>query len=135
MQKVSINPQMIAPCGMNCALCLHCQRALNKCPGCFSGRKVNNRPIKCSIRLCKKRKGDYCFECIEFPCERIKRLDKRYRERYGMSEIENLEFIRDKGMKKFLRAQAKKWHCPKCGDLISCHNDLCLKCNFKKTNK
>lgn len=101
--------ELIAPCGMNCGLCLHYLRAKNKCPGCFSGRKVSGACIKCGIKLCKKRKGEYCFDCEEFPCERIKRLDKRYRERYGMSEIENLKAIKEKGIDCFLKAENKKW--------------------------
>jgi len=105
----SINSSLIAPCGMNCALCLHYLRSENRCRGCFTGRKVGGRPIKCSRKLCKNRKGDFCFECNKFPCENIKRLDKRYREKYGMSEIENLEFIRDKGMDEFIKNERKRW--------------------------
>lgn len=77
------------------------------------GRKVNNRPIKCGIRLCKKRQGQYCFKCEDFPCDRLKRLDKRYREKYGMSEITNLEMIRDKGMDKFMEGECYKWQSSK----------------------
>ena len=36
-------------------------------------------------------------------------MDERYRGRYGMSEIENLEFIRDKGMEAFLESERKKY--------------------------
>lgn len=107
MKKMTKN--LIAPCGMNCGLCLHYLREKNKCPGCFSGRKVNNRPIKCGRRLCKKRHGDFCFECDDFPCDSIKRLDERYRKRYGMSEIENLKFIKKEGIEKFVESQAKKY--------------------------
>jgi len=101
--------ELIAPCGMNCGVCLHYLREHNRCPGCFSGRKVNQRPIKCGIRLCKNRKGEYCFDCDKFPCERLERLDKRYRDRYGMSEIENLKVIQKKGIKYFLAQEKKKW--------------------------
>jgi hypothetical protein len=101
--------ELIAPRGINCGLCLHYLRKLNKCPGCFTGRKVNQRPIKCGIRLCKNRQGEYCFNCNKFPCERLLRLDKRYRDKYRMSEIENLEYIKDKGTKKFLEKERKKW--------------------------
>jgi hypothetical protein len=101
--------ELIAPCGMNCGLCLHYLRAENKCPGCYSGRKVNNKPIKCGIRLCKKRHGEYCFDCDKFTCERLQRLDKRYRERYGMSEIENLEIIKEKGIDYLLDQEEKRW--------------------------
>lgn len=101
--------ELIAPCGMNCGLCSHYLRAENKCPGCSSGRKVNGGCIKCAIKLCQKRKGEYCYDCEEFPCDRLKRMDKRYQERYGMSEIENLKMIKEKGMDYFLREQENKW--------------------------
>lgn len=106
---MKIDKNLIAPCGMNCGVCLHYLRAENKCPGCFTGRKVNGRPIKCGRRLCKKRKGEFCFECDEFPCDSIKRLDERYRTKYGMSEIENLEFIKVHGIEKFIKQQEEKY--------------------------
>lgn len=101
--------ELIAACGMNCGLCLGYLRNKNKCPGCFTGRKVSGRPIKCGIKLCKERKGEYCFDCDKFPCERIKRLDKRYCEKYGMSEIDNLEYIKKYGIDKFLKREEKRW--------------------------
>lgn len=101
--------ELIAPCGMNCGLCLHYLREENKCPGCSSGRKVNGRCIKCPIKLCKERKGDYCFKCDKFPCNRLKKLDKRYCEKYGMSEIKNLKTIQTKGIKYLLKQEEKKW--------------------------
>jgi hypothetical protein len=104
-----MDKKLIAPCGMNCGLCVSYLRSENKCPGCVSGRKVNDRPIKCSRKLCKERKGEYCFECDKFPCKSIKTLDKRYREKYGMSQIENLEHIRDYGIDKFIENENKKW--------------------------
>lgn len=103
------NKNLIAPCGMNCGVCLHYLRAQNKCPGCFTGRKVNEKPIKCSRRLCKKRNGDFCYDCDSYPCESIKTLDERYRKRYGMSEIENLKYIRDNGIDKFIEQQENKY--------------------------
>lgn len=99
----------IAPCGMNCGLCLHYLRANNKCQGCSSGRKVNGGCIKCAIKLCKERKGGYCFNCDKFPCDRLKRMDKRYQEKYQMSEIENLENIRKNGIEAFVASEEKKW--------------------------
>lgn len=104
-----MSKHLIAPCGMNCGLCQSYLRAENKCSCCYSGRKVSEKPIKCGIKLCKKRKGEYCFECDQFPCDRIKRLDKRYQERYGMSEIENLKNIKENGIASFLIQEEKRW--------------------------
>ena len=108
-----ITKELIAPCGMNCALCIAHLRSENKCPGCNTGRKVNNACIKCGRKLCKKRKGDFCYDCDKFPCDSIKRLDKRYKEKYGMSEIENLKFIKENGMEKFLISQKEKYQSEK----------------------
>ena len=101
--------KLIAPCGMNCGLCLHYLRASNKCGGCFSGREVNGKCIKCGIKLCKNRNGEYCFNCDKYPCERLQRLDKRYKERYSMSEIENLEIIKKRGINYLLKLEKKRW--------------------------
>jgi hypothetical protein len=101
--------ELIAPCGMDCGLCFNYLRAENKCPGCFSGRKVSGACIKCGIKLSQKRKGAYCYECDEYPCERLQRLDKRYKEKYGMSEIENLNTINEKGIDFLIKREEKKW--------------------------
>jgi hypothetical protein len=117
---VEMKKELIAPCGMNCGLCLHYLREKNKCLGCFTGRKVNGKCIKCGIKLCQERKGEYCIDCDKFPCERLKRLDKRYQEKYGMSEIKNLKDIKEKGMESFLVQEEKKWVSP---DGVFCVHD------------
>ncbi len=55
-------------------------------------------------------------------------MDKRYRTHYGMSVKENLEQIREKGLRSFLRAQYKKYRCSTCSGLISTHNGKCFQC-------
>ena len=80
----------------------------------------------------------FCFDCEYFPCTRLKALDKRYRTKYHLSMITNLEFIKEYGMQAFLDQETPKWTCPECGSLICCHNGLCLNCNldvFKKNRK
>jgi len=79
--------------------------------------------------LLGKGKVRFCYECEAFPCKRLKALDKRYRTKYNMSMIENLECMKKYGMEKFLQKEEDKWHCSKCGDTMCCHNALCLNCN------
>ena len=133
--------QLIAPCGMNCSLCLSyqfMQNDLNKhgfhrqyCPGCIPrGKNCTHIGHKCD--LLGKGKVRFCYECADFPCKILKSLDKRYRTKYHMSMIENLEFIRDNGMEKFLEKEEVKWQCPQCGAVICCHNGLCLDCSTDK---
>ena len=50
----------------------------------------------------------YCYECQEFPCRNLQHIDKRYRANYRMSMIENLEYIRDRGIAAFLDKEAEK---------------------------
>jgi hypothetical protein len=74
----------------------------------------------------------FCYDCRDFPCRRLKTLDKRYRTFYHMSMIENLEYIKKLGIKEFLEKETAKWQCPECGEVICCHNGLCLNCNLDK---
>lgn len=132
---------LIAPCGMNCALCssyLSMKNDLKKqgimrsyCVGCRP-RGKNCAFMKKSCDLLANGLVQYCFECEEFPCRRLKALDKRYRTNYQMSMIENLEYIRDNGMEAFLEKEAKKWRCPECGGVICCHNGICYSCGLEK---
>lgn len=128
-----INQDLIAPCGMNCAICMAHLRKNNPCHGCNNAdcNKPKTR-VNCKIRNCQLREGKFCFDCPKFPCDRLKHLDSRYRQKYGMSEIENLNKIKTEGMEKFLESEQQKWRCPNCGQLRCCHNGLCYHCDIKK---
>ena len=73
----------------------------------------------------------YCFECSRFPCERLRHLDKRYRTKYGMSMLENLESIRKVGVRDFVKNQRTKWTCPHCGEILCVHRPQCLSCGHR----
>lgn len=120
---------LIAPCGMNCALCLAYQREKNHCEGCRSKEKSGVK--KCVIKNCANLSNNntgFCYECDKFPCRRLKQLDKRYRDKYGMSMIENLESIKKDGLKEFLDKEKTKWSCSKCHELLCVHREECLNC-------
>jgi len=129
-----VRRNFVAVCGMVCAICIGHIREKNKCPGCRDMPRVQYCR-KCIIRNCKELKGGkkkFCFECEKYPCIRLCRLDKRYRTKYGMSMLENLEYIKVKGINKFVKKETKRWRCKKCGNLLSCHRDSCIICGFKK---
>lgn len=65
------------------------------------------------------------------PCASLEHLDLRYRERYGMSVVENLKTLKAKGMGEFLKSQAEKYTCPNCGDVVCVHDGKCYSCNYK----
>ncbi len=122
-------------CGMNCNICsgyLAYSRNIPKergkishCIGCGPRNK------KCSFlkgRCPYVKDVQFCFECAEFPCESLKTLDKRYRTKYDMSMIDNLNEIKSNGVDKFLQNQREKYRCLNCGGVISVHNKKCYDC-------
>ncbi|MCJ7762649.1 DUF3795 domain-containing protein [Candidatus Bathyarchaeota archaeon] len=137
----NLTSDLIAPCGMNCALCASNLALKNdlqskgiKIPYCTGCRQRNKKCAFIKKQCSKLLNGEvtYCFECTSFPCNRLKTLNDRYKERYKMSMIENLSFIKKHGTQNFLEEQAKRWKCPNCGELISCHNGICFNCDLEK---
>jgi len=130
IQDVSL--KLIAPCGMNCALCIGYQRKKNQCSGCnHGGRSTPGSCNRCSIVNCelrKQTKSGFCYECPKYPCARMKQLDKRYRTKYRMSMLDNLEYIKIHGLDAFVRYEKKRWTCEKCGNLVSVHRLVCQYC-------
>jgi len=48
-----------------------------------------------------------------------------------MSMLDNLLFIKEKGLEEFVRAEQEKWKCRNCGAGLSVHRDFCLQCGNK----
>ncbi len=128
MDKISL----IAPCGMNCGICLGYLRDKNRCDGCNAiDGNLPNYCSKCIIRNCENITANglkLCYACGKFPCARLRQLDKRYRTNYGMSMLENLIQIRDYGMDRFLENEKERWKCKSCGATICVHRSCCLRC-------
>jgi hypothetical protein len=130
-----INATLIAPCGMDCRLCIAYIRDKKACPGCRGGD--SNKPktrVTCQIKNCEKRGRDgvkYCFNCDTFSCASLNHLDKRYRIKYGMSMIDNLENIKKFGIRHFIRNEKERWTCPECGKILCVHKPQCLSCGYK----
>lgn len=131
--------KLIAPCGMNCGVCvsyLALKNDLNSkgfnrkyCPGCLPRGKNCTFMKKHCDRL-GKGLIRFCYDCEDFPCRRLQALDGRYRSKYHMSMIENLHFIKTYGIDALLEKEAEKWSCPECGGIICCHNGLCFNCSL-----
>ena len=134
-----MNERLIAPCGMNCAICsgyLAYQHDVKsrgiRMPYCIGCRPRDKKCafLKKGCELLLIGKVEYCYECNDFPCERLERLDKRYRTYFKMSMIENLEYIKKNGINQFLEKEEERWKCPRCGGVICCHNGLCFNCSL-----
>ena len=128
---------LLAPCGMNCSICMAYLRDKKRCPGCrfFTGEE----PVtiaRCKIKNCptlKKSNIKFCYECREFPCDRIRHMDTRYRRRYHMSTIDNLEAIKKAGVRVFITNEKRRWMCPQCGGTICVHRGFCYQCGKKRS--
>jgi hypothetical protein len=128
-----MNHLSMAPCGVNCELCLGMQREKNRCVGCLqSGNKPYHCTI-CSIKFCpaKESTTSLCMDCIKFPCQKIRKLNMRYSSKYGESPIENLKTIKQVGLDEFIKRDKAKWECPRCGGLFCVHRENCLNCGEK----
>lgn len=139
MINTKFTPDLVAPCGMNCAICRayiaythkipRVRGKITYCAGCVP--RAKNCYIK---RGCKKLFNHQllsCSECDTMPCEKLAHLDRRYREHYDMSMIENIKLLKAKGMADFLKSQTKKYTCPNCKDVICVHDAKCLACGYK----
>lgn len=132
MKTIFLNSILIAPCGMNCGICLAYQRAKNTCGGCM-GDPLHKPPycLRCMIKNCEilaQTSSGFCYECPKYPCKRLKELDMRYRAKYRMSMIENLETIKSQGLQAFVDREKVRWRCTHCGATICVHRNSCLTC-------
>lgn len=103
---------LIAPCGMDCAICSAFLRQKNRCGGCDTANHSFRR--RCTIATCEHMKRRYVHDCGNFPCRRLKQLDKRYCTKYHMSMPDNLAAIRKDGIRAFVRSERECWTCTAC---------------------
>ena len=134
-----MNQELIAPCGMNCGICSGYLAFKNdiKSKGVRMAYCIGCRPRGKMCAFLKKRcprllegQVQYCYECDDFACANLLKLDKRYRALYRMSMVENLEYIKEHGIEEFLKKEEEKWKCPQCGAVICCHNGICFQCGL-----
>ena len=129
---------LIAPCGMNCRICLSYfgyvmtgRKRKEACTGCRP-RDKSCAFVKKGCEKLTKKTVEYCYECDKLPCDNLEPLNKRYINKYHMSMVENLNYIKEYGMDEFLGKEAEKWKCPECGGVICCHNGICYACGVEK---
>ncbi len=129
--------QLIAPCGMNCGLCLAYHRKKKPCVGCNGDNTDKPRHcVTCRIKHCDELKtaGEaFCFACGHFPCQRLRRLDTRYRLKYRMSLVENLRNLQEIGIERFMALEKKRWACSECGGVLCVHEANCLYCGHDRS--
>lgn len=133
---ITHSPKMVAPCGINCTYCYVHHKKKKPCAGCNMGG--DNKPLscqKCKIKQCvEEQQHHYCYECKDFPCKLLKRLDKSYQIRYQESLIKNLKCIQSKGLAYFLDAERLRFTCPECGHEVNIHDKICCHCSSPHKN-
>jgi hypothetical protein len=139
IQKHLDDTALIAPCGVNCSLCRTFIREHHPCPGCRGGdSNKSNACLTCAIKNCREFAGgghQFCFSCAKYPCTELLHLEGRYRNKYRVSIIANLERIRTAGVKSFVADERIKWSCPECGSRLCMHKPQCVNCgHIRKTN-
>ena len=128
--EAKIPVMMLAPCGMNCAVCYAHLRKKKTCLGCRGQEESQPQYCRrCKIRECAISRGiDFCSECLSFPCPPVRQMDKRYRLRYRVHLIENGIRIKTISARRFLLEEKQKWTCLHCGGVISLHDRVCSEC-------
>ncbi len=128
--------ELLAPCGLNCALCMSYQRTKKPCSGCRGGCENKTQScLNCAIKNCAELIGggfNYCIECPKFPCPKIKNLEKRYSKKYHTSPIGNLRKAKEIGAVAFIVGNLKDWTCPNCGQFLCVHKDVCEGCGMAR---
>lgn len=135
--KDNFDAKLVSQCGINCGACVAFfgytmagKERLHPCLGCRTRKSLCAFIKKGCKRIAEKKPVDYCFDCSDFACENLAKIDYVYRTKYEMSLIENLKFIKEKGMDAFLENEKQKWTCPKCGGVICIHTKRCYRCNL-----
>ena len=125
-----ITEKMLAPCGITCLTCYVYLRKKNACLGCQTDSE--NKPkhcLNCKKKNCAESRGlTHCAQCIDFPCQLVKNLDRSYRQRYGTSLIKNGERLREIGTEQYLLEEKQRWTCNQCGGVICIHDHICSDC-------
>ena len=130
----------VAPCGIYCGACR--QYLLKKknlleergykqgCDGCRI-RNKNCTFIKKDCSSIRKKKYNFCYECEQFPCEKLYKLDNIYVNRYSVSPIKNLKKLQKLGLELWFKDKQVLYKCPKCGGEICIHDSECFDCGNK----
>jgi hypothetical protein len=115
MEQTKIYPT-IGVCGLDCGLCpRYYTVGTSRCPGC-AGPDFSNKHPSCSFITCcvKKKNLEVCAECSEFPCSKFKSEEEYQKLKQSSSYppykkiISNLNFIKEYGIKKFIKQQKKR---------------------------
>jgi hypothetical protein len=129
---MSINKDLLAPCGLYCGICAtryayknNDERLDIKCEGCLSNFRS---PFcnACSIRRCAKKKIiTGCHECKEFPCRRINKFPFKIAKEFMLKSIPARKERTDE---EWVKWEESNWTCKACNEIGFRGASRCPKC-------
>jgi len=73
----------------------------------------------------EEKKVTWCFECEDFPCEKL----VGFQASWQIPILDNLREIKELGVDEWLKKAEKRWRYSKCGNLLHWFSyGICLKC-------
>lgn len=128
----NIAHELLAPCGIDCMLCHHHCESEDPCGGCRGGKGKSQHCKNCELMLCAGKRGcEFCAECDEFPCDKLRGFNDFYIMRYGHEFLPNAILMKEQGERTMTEKLLKNWSCPDCGGVICIHDDTCSECGKK----
>jgi hypothetical protein len=101
-----------------------------RCFGCRSEKKSPFCKAECKMFDCAIEHGvDFCCECTDYPCDTLKKFQSEAPHRIEL--FDDLDCIKQKGLKQWLKEVRENYSCPKCGTLNSAYDLSCRKCGAK----
>jgi hypothetical protein len=98
------------------------------CDGCLSGKR-SVFCHECSIRDCVQKKGFAgCHECLDFPCSYIDEFAVPVGKKVILRAI---PYWRAHGTEQWVRAEAERYRCPECEELLFRGARECRYCGSK----
>lgn len=141
----SVNPELLAPCGLYCGVCaVYIATKDNNekfkerltgvynipieqvhCRGCLSDDVIVFCKV-CAIKKCVNSKGyQGCHQCADFPCEHIDKFIMPVGKKVIMRAIPQW---RELGTERWVEAEEKRYHCPKCKFVLFRGAKKCRNC-------
>jgi hypothetical protein len=107
-----------------------------RCDGCLSDRIMPHcQECKTGFRKCaQNKKITWCFQCPEFPCQRLKGHTQAHIEN-GISHhehiVDNLRDLKENGTDQWVRKQEKAGICRQCGKRLYWFTRECPNCHIR----
>jgi hypothetical protein len=96
------------PCGLFCGAC-----GATDCDWCHSD-KIDDWVARCKFRTCAGEKElEFCCFCPDYPCKELQDfMNDKWPHHWTIKD--NLEYIRQNGVEKWLEQQKEEWTCNNC---------------------